>query len=172
MLFRSSYNYNQNSDIDLHLVVDESSECIDELKELYLAKKSLFNDQHDINIRGINVEVYVQEANQSHISNGIYSVIHDEWLKQPEPITDTPDITNARHKFDFLQHEILEVIKSKDLAKMEKVKTDLKKMRQSGLAANGEFGAENLAYKMLRNKGLLDKLWDSATQAQDEKLSI
>ena len=45
-------------------------------------------------------------------------------------------------------------------------------MRQAGLAANGEFGAENLAYKMLRNKGLLDKLWYSATQAQDEKLSI
>ena len=55
---------------------------------------------------------------------------------------------------------------------MEKVKTDIKKMRQAGLAANGEFGAENLAYKMLRSKGLLDKLWDSATQAQDEKLSI
>jgi len=168
----ASFNYNSNSDIDLHLVVDESSECIDELKELYLAKKSLFNDQHDISIRDINVEVYVQEANQPHVSNGIYSILRDEWLKQPKLITDKPDATNARHKFDFLQHEILEVIKSKDLAKMEKVKADLKKMRQSGLETNGEFGAENLAYKMLRNKGLLDKLWDSATQAQDEKLSI
>lgn len=168
----ASYNYNSKSDIDLHLIVDESSECYDELKELFLAKKSLFNDQHDISIRGINVEVYVQEASQPHISNGIYSVIKDEWLKQPEPITDKPDFTNAKHKFEFLKHEILTVIKSKDLAKLEKVKSDLKKMRQAGLDANGEMGAENLAYKMLRNQGLLDELWSSATKAQDEKLSI
>ena len=168
----ASFNYNSKSDIDLHLVVDESDSCYDELKELFLAKKSLFNDQHNISIRGINVEVYVQEAGQPHVSNGIYSIIRDEWIKQPKPITDEPDTTNALHKFDFLQHEILEVIKSKDLSKLEKVKDSIKKMRQSGLAQNGEFGAENLAYKLIRNKGLLDKLYGSALQAQDEKLSI
>jgi ATP phosphoribosyltransferase len=45
-------------------------------------------------------------------------------------------------------------------------------LRQAGLAANGEFGPENLAFKMLRNQGLLDKLYTSYTKAQDEKLRI
>jgi hypothetical protein len=168
----ASYNYNAKSDIDLHLVVDEQSKCYEQLKELFLAKKSLFNDQHDITIRDINVEVYVQEKSQPHISNGIYSVLRDEWIKQPEPITAETDKTNTMHKFQFMKHEIEQAVKSKDLDKMEKVRSDIKKMRQSGLAANGEFGPENLAFKLLRNGGLLDKLSSASTVAVDKKLSI
>ena len=55
-----SYNYNDQSDIDLHLVVSSDSPCWPHLSELYLAKKTLFNDQHDIKLRDIDVEVYVQ----------------------------------------------------------------------------------------------------------------
>jgi hypothetical protein len=43
-----SFNYTPQSDIDLHLVVDSSSRCWPHLQELYMAKKSLFNDNHDI----------------------------------------------------------------------------------------------------------------------------
>jgi hypothetical protein len=168
----ASFNYNDQSDIDLHLIVDETSDCMDELKELYLAKKSLFNEQHDISIRGINVEVYIQEAKQPHISNGIYSILSDTWIKQPQPLSVKPDLTNAKHKYEFLAHEIKQVLASKDLQKIGDAKTRIKTLRQAGLAANGEFGPENLAFKMLRNQGLLDKLYASYTKAQDEKLSI
>lgn len=137
-----------------------------------MAKKSLFNDQHDINIRGINVEVYVQELSQPHISNGIFSVIDDEWIKLPKPIIAEPDLTNTQHKFEFMRHEIQQAIDSNDIKKIADVKDAVKNMRRSGLAANGEYGAENLAFKMLRNQGLLDKLYDSYTVAQDRRLSL
>ena len=168
----ASYNYNSKSDIDLHLVVDEKNKCYDILKELFLAKKSLFNEQHDISMRGIAVEVYVQESGQPHISNGVYSLLQDKWIKQPKPIMVKPDITNTKHKYEFLRHEVDQAIKSKDGQKLDAIKTKIKDMRASGLAANGEFGPENLAFKMLRNDGFLDELYKVSTQAQDEKLSI
>lgn len=168
----AGFNYNAKSDIDLHLVVDEASECYDVLKELFMAKKSLFNDQHDISIRGINVEVYVQEKNQTHISNGLYSILKDEWINQPKKMIADVDKTNVMHKFQFMKHEVEQAIASKDETKINHVKKRIKDMRSAGLALNGELGAENLAFKLLRNTGLMDELYDTATQAQDEKLSI
>jgi hypothetical protein len=168
----ASYNYNAKSDIDLHLVVDENSKCYEHLKELFLAKKSLFNEHHDITIRGINVEVYVQEKGQPHISNGIYSVYKDEWLKQPKRQIVEVDKTNTMHKYQSMKHEVEQAIKSNNLDKIDHVKQRIKDMRAAGLAANGEFGAENLAFKLLRNSGLMDELYSAATQAQDKLLSI
>ena len=45
-------------------------------------------------------------------------------------------------------------------------------MRQAGLDANGEFSTENLAFKILRNKGYMDKLYKSRTQKFDQELSL
>jgi hypothetical protein len=168
----ASFNYNDKSDIDLHLVVNRQNECYKLLQELFLSKKSLFNEQHDISIRGINVEVYVQESDQPHISNGIFSVIRNEWIKKPKKITVNPDKTNVKHKYKFMKFEIQQAIDSKDVKKLQSVKDMIKKMRQSGLEKNGEYGPENLAFKVLRNNGLLDKLYTSFTKAQDSELSI
>ena len=167
-----SYNYNDQSDIDLHLIVDSDQPCWEPLNALFMAKKSLFNDQHDIKIRGNAVEVYVQDAKQPHISNGIYSVIRDKWIKQPKKITDTPDKTNALHKYQFLKHEIEQAIASDDPTAIVKTQARIKDMRKAGLAKNGEFGAENLAFKMLRNDGSLEDLYNAATVAQDKRLSL
>ena len=167
-----SYNYNDQSDIDLHLIVDSDQPCWEPLNALFMAKKSLFNDQHDIKIRGNAVEVYVQDAKQPHISNGIYSVIRDKWIKQPKKITDTPDKTNALHKYEFLKHEIEQAIASDDPTAIVKTQARIKDMRKAGLAKNGEFGAENLAFKMLRNDGSLEDLYNAATVAQDKRLSL
>jgi len=45
-------------------------------------------------------------------------------------------------------------------------------LRQSGLENEGEFGVENLAFKLLRNEGDLDKLNDAHLQAVDNDLSL
>lgn len=168
----ASFNYNSHSDIDLHLVVNEQDKCWDLLQELFMAKKSLFNEQHDISIRGINVEVYVQPKGEKHISNGVYSVIHDKWIKQPKPIIADIDESNVKHKFEYMKNEIDQAIASGDFDKISKVKQAIKKMRRSGLAKNGEYGAENLTFKLLRNEGLLDKLSNEATRSHDKSLSI
>ena len=45
-------------------------------------------------------------------------------------------------------------------------------MRKAGLQENGEYSTENLAFKNLRNKGLIDKLWDLKKQGIDKELSL
>ena len=57
----ANYNYNEASDIDIHLIADPSLDCNDQhLKLIYDAYKTLFNRKYDISFKGINVEVYVE----------------------------------------------------------------------------------------------------------------
>jgi hypothetical protein len=79
----ASYGYSEFSDIDLHLIVDIPSDKL-ELIELYDAKKNQFNFTYDIKVKGIDVELYVQDSKQHHESAGIYSVINDKWIKEPK----------------------------------------------------------------------------------------
>jgi len=168
----ASYNYNQNSDIDLHLIADVKNPCEDNLKELFLAKKSQFNDQHDIEILGHTVEVYVQDSDQAHISNGVYSVYNDAWLKKPQHITADPDSTNIEQKFIQITNDIQQSIQSGDSATLAKLKDKIKKMRQSGLEKSGEYGVENLTFKLLRNTGAMDRLYQASVAATDKELSL
>ena len=47
----------------------------------------------------------------------------------------------------------------------------LKKMRSSGLEKSGELADENIIYKVIRSKGLLQKLFDTMANIVDQKLS-
>ena len=57
-----SYNYNDKSDLDVHIRMDtDSLECPDDLYPLlYSAYRSLFNNKMDIDFYGIPVEIYVE----------------------------------------------------------------------------------------------------------------
>ena len=168
----ASFNYTPMSDIDLHLIADINGPCEVNLKEMFLAKKSSFNDQHDINIFGHSVEVYVQNSDERHISNGIYSVYDDSWVKFPKKITATPDTSNIEDKYEYLHNEIDQAIDSGDHETIDRLKKKIKTMRQTGLARDGEFGVDNLAFKLLRNVGDIDKLFNADTKAIDNELSL
>ena len=53
-----------------------------------------------------------------------------------------------------------------------KIFRKLKKMRKSGLEREGLYSNENLAFKMLRNAGLLDKLSTLKTNSYDKMMSL
>ena len=57
-----SYNYTEDSDLDIHIIADKDSlDCSEEVyKLLYGAYRSLFNKNYDITIKGIPVEIYVE----------------------------------------------------------------------------------------------------------------
>lgn len=59
-----SYNYNDKSDLDIHIRMDtDSLKCPDDLYPLlYSAYRSLFNNKMDINFYGIPVEIYVETS--------------------------------------------------------------------------------------------------------------
>ena len=53
----AAYTYTKHSDVDLHILVDMGA-LNDDLvyRELFHAKKTLYNDTHDITINGYDVE--------------------------------------------------------------------------------------------------------------------
>jgi hypothetical protein len=166
----AAYTYTPNSDIDLHLVVDVPDDEV--YRELFNAKKFQYNEQHDIEIGGADVELYVQDTKEPHISQGVYSVKNNRWISVPRRQRSAVDDTSTRNKFETLGHQIERAIKSGNVKRMTRMIDKIKKMRQTGLENHGEFGPENLAFKILRNHGLIKQLYDARNRARDQELSL
>ena len=80
----AAYSYTPHSDLDLHILVNmRDLPNNDVYKELFNAKKNIYNDSHNIKIYGIPVELYVQDANEPVVSLGEFSILQDKWLKLP-----------------------------------------------------------------------------------------
>jgi hypothetical protein len=166
----AAYTYTPNSDIDLHLVVNMPADEV--YRELFDAKKFQYNEQHNIKIGGYDVELYVQDADQPHISQGIYSILNDDWIQVPRRVKSVVDDTSTRNKFESVGHQIEKAIASGSLKQMTRMAEKIKKMRQTGLEQHGEFGPENLAFKMLRKQGKIKELYDARNSAKDRELSL
>jgi hypothetical protein len=166
----AAYTYTPNSDIDLHLVVDMPENPV--YRELFDAKKFQYNETHNIKIGGFDVELYVQAADQPHYSQGIYSVLRNEWIQVPRRVRSTVDDASTRNKFETIGHQIEAAVKSGESKQLERMAAKVKKMRQTGLEQHGEFGPENLAFKMLRSQGVLQKLHDARADARSRELSL
>ena len=169
----AGYTYTPHSDIDLHLVVDiPQADSSDVYRELFDAKKYQYNDQHNITIGGYDVELYVEDARKQPVSQGIYSVMNDDWVKIPLKRKATVNDEAVKSKFEDVGHRIESAIASGDAEKIAELSAKIKNMRQAGLDEHGELGAENLAYKMLRNQGMIKKLYDARQAAQDAEMSL
>ena len=179
----SNYNWSEFSDIDLHIMYDfnESGNEKELYKDLFKLKKTLFNSTHDITVKGYEVELYVQDINEPHISTGVYSVLFNEWLVEP-----TKEDVNINQKIikdkveqweDIIDLVIDDVEESNDdletsLEKIQKVKDKLKKYRGCGLEKEGEYSYENLVFKYLRRNGYIQKLFDFQNNIIDNRLSL
>jgi len=166
----AAYTYTPNSDIDLHLVVDQPEDPI--YRELFDAKKAQYNDTHDIKIKGFDVEVYVEAADKPPISQGTYSLLQDKWVQVPKRVKADVDDTATRNKFETIGHAVERAIKTGSREKMDRMARKIKRMRQTGLDQHGEFGPENLAFKMLRSQGVLKQLHDARVEAKNKELSL
>jgi hypothetical protein len=169
----AAYTYTPHSDIDLHLVVDLDNVCDNEVyRELFDAKKYQYNNEHNYKIRGYDVELYVQDSKQPHHSAGIYSVVNDDWVKVPGRRQPTIDDISVKGKYVDLGQRIEAAIASGDTDLINNLWKKVKTMRQAGLDKTGEFGPENLAFKLLRRAGVIEQLKTAVTQARDQELSL
>jgi len=168
----AGYTYSRNSDIDLHLVVDVPEDKKILLKQLFDAKKNQYNFQHNIQIKGIDVELYVQDSQQPHTSSGIYSVLDDRWLKIPETVEDIVDRAAVKEKYKQFAGKVRVALRSDDLDSVKEVLDSIKRLRQHGLSTSGELSAENIAFKVLRAKGHIEKLRNHISTIEAEKLSL
>jgi len=178
----ANYNWSSFSDIDLHILVDFSmvDENAELVKEAFGKAQAVWNNQHDIFINGHEVEIYVQDTNEPHHSTGVYSVQDDKWIR--EPAVDTfGEYKNSEIKrqakllIDRIDHiEKLVGLEEYEpaLEAIDRLKKKIKRMRSVGLAKVGEYSVENLAFKVLRRMGELERVNNLKHDAYDKLMSL
>ena len=177
----ANYNWTKLSDIDLHILVDyqDINENQELVKNYLMEAKSNWNRNHDIKIKGHEVEIYVQDSNEPHHSTAVYSVLNDEWVIKPRKKRFEASEDAIRQKADAFIARIDMLQKLSDEGKHEEVYGDserirdkLRNYRQSGLETGGEFSTENLVFKYLRNTEEIERIYDFKKKAYDAIMSV
>jgi hypothetical protein len=169
---QANYNYSKHSDIDLHLVVDYNNvECDMSVDELFKTKRDLWKAEHDIDIHGIPVEVYVEDLNRPAVS-ATYSIVKNTWIKQPKRVPISSDVDRIERLCLAWMILITARIATQELDQIKQVKDMLWAYRKQGLAIEGEMGAPNLVFKTLRNSGVTDMLLAAVRKLGDDELSL
>jgi predicted nucleotidyltransferase len=174
----ANYNYSNYSDVDLHLLFDFGKDK-ELLSQFFLLAKSKWNDKHDITVKGYDVEVYAEDEKSPHVSTGLYSVMKDKWIKEPKketPVFDELDVKTKVNYFVGMVKQLFQQYQEGKLegldTKIEKLRDKLSKFRQGGLQLGGEFSTENIAFKLLRRAGYMDKLAKLQDAVVDKQLSV
>tara|TARA_R110000824_G_scaffold323001_1_gene509935 strand:+ start:1020 stop:1811 length:792 start_codon:yes stop_codon:yes gene_type:complete len=177
----ANYNWSKFSDVDIHILLhfDEVDENVDLVREYFMSKKALWNDKHNITIKGYDVELYVQDTNESHVSSGVYSVLWNGWVIEPEKGSKKIDAKKVEQKVNSIVDSIIHVHGmyedgeyDKTIRSIQTLKEKIKKMRQAGLDRDGEYSFENISFKVLRRLEYLDKLSAIETLAYDKSLTL
>ena len=177
----ANYNYHEGSDIDIHVEysIDMGEQCTI-LDDFFRAKKTLWNNSHEINIHGFPIELYAEDINSTDKNilvknSGIYSIWHDAWLVKPEKESIPQfDEKAIQSKFDSFVDQIDYIVNTgvQELPVIEKLKENIRHLRATGLAKGGEFSTNNLVFKELRNYGYLDKLSQYVDSLSEVELGL
>lgn len=182
----SNYNWSKYSDVDIHILIDfdefssgkvSSEVYMTIVKEFFDLKKRLWNSSTNITIKNYEVELYVQDVDDKHLSSGVYSILNDEWVIEPQksnPKIDDEIILEKGEEYGKLIDDLSEKSEQgNDTTKdLNELKSKIKKFRQSGLESGGEYSYENLTFKLLRRNGYIEKLMNIKTSIRNKKLSL
>ena len=168
----ASYNYTEHSDIDVHIIADTNIyEDKDALAiKLYNAYRQIFNSKYDPMIRGHELELYVEPDECNANSNGIYSVMNDDWVKVPQkkniPEPDMKEVNRLLKPFEdrYKKAETIEDIDS--------LINDIYIERQAGILTGGEYDIRNQCFKEFRNRGYLDDLKQRKVDLETKEMSL
>jgi len=182
----ANYNWCEYSDVDLHILLNfneignsetNTPKYMAIIKEFFSSKKDNWNRTHNIKVKKYDVEIYVQDIDEKHVSSGVFSVLNNKWLVEPTPGKQGIDDDLILTKGEEYISTIDDLIKKDDdgvdvTTDIDNLKKKLKKFRQSGLESGGEFSYENLTFKLLRRNGYIGKLIDLKRSIIDKKLSV
>lgn len=176
----ANYNYTENSDIDVHIIINFSdiNEDIDLVKKAIDGQRFIWNLRHNIIIKDHDVELYVQNVAEEHVASGVYSLLNHKWIKTPIYNPPNVDTKSVDIKYDARVYDIDELKKLSDsdldptdaekyYKKAKDLKNKISKARKEGLSKSGEFSIENLVFKRLRNEGKIEELIDIITAFYD-----
>ena len=172
----ANYNWTKFSDLDLHVVVnrEDLADCPDLLDDYLQNKKQLWALVHDITIYGHDVELYAQDKETPYPKKqGVYSIKNKKWIAQPkhENVDFRGPVLLAKVKQYTERIDTLISTNAEDES-FSKLKEKFKNMRSSGLKKIGEFSLENLIFKELRNRGVIDRMTKYLQSRLDQKLSL
>lgn len=173
----ANYNYNDDSDIDLHIITDFNNlpvDCPILADDLFQAKKSLFNQNHNISIYGHPVELYIEDIKTPSKATGKYSIIADNWVVKPV-VRNQISLGDPETSIKFLDivNRIRTVISSEyNVEEAKELMNEIYELRQSGLSNGGELSFENICFKQLRSDGYIKLLRDYITANYDKSLSL
>ena len=175
----SNYNYNEYSDLDVHVLIDFKDINEDEelVKKALDGQRFVWNLRHNVSLKGHDVEMYIQDKDEPHVASGLYSLKDDKWITEPSYDPPSIDIRDVFKKANAIESDI-EILKEKILKargekarrlhdRAKRLKEKISKMRQRGLAREGEFSIENLAFKVLRNSQAIGDLIDLISTSYD-----
>lgn len=178
----ANYNWSNYSDVDLHIIVNflEVDENINLVKSFFDNARMKWNNDHDIKMKGYDVEIYVEDSRESHKSSGLYSLKDDKWIKRPKKYRSTIDFPSAQKKaqdIEFQVNIINNLITAEKyetaLKNVDRLKRKIRNMRRAGLeSALQEFSVENIAFKILRRNDTLGYLNDLKRKAYDAMMSV
>ena len=176
----SNYNYNDYSDLDVHVLIDfkDINEDEDLVKKALDGQRFVWNLRHNISLRDHGVEMYMQDKDEPHVASGLYSLLNNEWITEPSydpPTIDSRDVYKKAKTIEddvrVLKERVLDVKgrSAKDLHDCaNQLKKKISNMRKSGLEREGEFSIENLAFKVLRNTEVIGDLIDIISRSYDK----
>ena len=169
----ANYNYNEYSDIDLHLVYDfeEAGVNAEILSNYLFSAKKVFNDKYDIKIKGYPVELGAENQAEPLVSSGVYSLVQNKWIKEPNNANTEIQEPDAPF-YQKIVNDIEEAIQSNNSKIIGDMWKELAQLRKISLADEGEFGPGNTLFKMLRNKKYLERLKDAYYNSESDRLSL
>ena len=176
----ANYNWSEKySDYDLHILIDfnDINQDVELVKKYADSVKNIWNKNHDIKIKGYEVEVYIQDISEEHTSSGVFSLLNNKWNVKPEKIEFTPDEDMISEKgksvmmlVDDLEDEVDEDKYEAFVEKVQKVWDKVKNYRKSGLESEGgELSIGNLVFKLLRRNGYIEKIMDLKRKSYDKQ---
>jgi hypothetical protein len=176
----ANFNYSSFSDVDLHIFINIDHVENPRMVEAYMRTYStVWNAEHEITLFGLPVNIFVKNAHGTELSAGIYSVMKSQWIRKPKPM-----------KLEVTREEVLAVTLpyadkietaldnyeknpgAAPCASYSGLRTDLRKFRKKHLEKDGELGVGNLAYKVLRRAGLINRLEQLFVRCTDATYSI
>lgn len=174
----ANYNWHDDSDIDVHILLnfDQISEDKEFVSDYFKTKKDFWGEKYDNEVKGYEVEMYIQDTEEPHSSTGVYSLIKNQWVTKPIKKMLSIDVPDLQLKAADLMNRIEDLEGNVNMVssinEIDKLITKIKKYRKIGLDREGEYSTENLVFKIIRNNGYLEKLFKLKDEIFAKELTL
>lgn len=170
----ANYNWTPESDLDVHIIIDSAQLQMhpENAKKFFRSLVGKWNIEHEVKVKGHPVELYLQDVREPNAALGVFSLVQNQWIKLPTKQNLQIDKDSIQSKYSLWAEKINSAIRTEDEKKLKNIMDRLKDARNAGLRASGEFSTENLVFKLLRQRGYLEKLKTCYNDIYDKKMTV